>query len=242
MSPNGQQMSDSEDPRRAISPQNSRNVKPVNGIVSQPFPANTSKGKAPVRPRREDDDVLGTDDGIDDSYSRERTVSPEQMTRAKSPAQFSVASRAVSPANGYADGQPPSLTGAMNGLTGRASPAIDRSKPPVDAFLQESQGSPTTSAFPGQGHGRNGSVTVTTDLLKDLKIKEAELESVKKQTGWMRVALAQASRLGFVHSEQDITQEGDEGSSEGLNADMLLKFKRLKAQLQVRVGSRIYHD
>lgn len=239
MSPGILQGSDSEDPRRAISPQNVRSVKPTNGVVSQPFPANKGKGKAPMRPRREDDDVLGTDDGMDDSYSRERAMTPDQTARAKSPAQFSVASRAVSPANGFVDGQPPSLVGTMNGIPGRASPAIDRTRPPVDAFYQEPQGSPIASGFPGHGHGRNGSVTVTADLLKDLKTKEAQLESMKKQTGWMKAALAQASRTGFVYSERDTSEAGDETEGEGSNNGMLLKFKQLKAQLQVRTIPRI---
>ncbi|KAJ7492803.1 hypothetical protein FB451DRAFT_1389152 [Mycena latifolia] len=242
MSPSIPPGADPEDPRRAVSPPNARN-RPPNGMAN-------GKGKTPLRPRREDDDATGPDDSMDEApRERERTMSPEQIPpsaaapiRAKSPA-FSVASRAVSPANGVGggggDSQPPNMVGvsmALSNLSGRGSPAIDRTRPPNDAFYNAAPGSPTggNSHF---GHGsRNGSLNVTSDLLKDLKAKEVELEGVKRQMAWMKEALAKASKSGYVYVDRDGGQEGVnggmEGTSDGRSAELALKFKQFKAQMQ----------
>jgi hypothetical protein len=164
-------------------------------------------------------------------------MSPEQMQgRAKSPAQFIVASRAVSPANGSMDayGGSPNIVGVtmgINGISGRQSPAVDRSKPPGDAFYNGSVN--------GHHHSssRAGSVTnVTADLLRDLKTKDIELEGLKRQMIWMKEALGKASRSGYVYVDRD----GNAGTNEISDADdgkvteIVLKFKQFKAQVQVR--------
>ncbi|KIJ65005.1 hypothetical protein HYDPIDRAFT_27741 [Hydnomerulius pinastri MD-312] len=132
MSPTGPQ-SDSEDLRRAMSPPGSRpGTRTPNGIPTQaqgPNMMNASanaKGKAPMRPRRDDDDILGhsTDDGhaTDTGATSEsasmsmgvgagtagaRAPSPTDSTvqaqRARSPNSFGVAGRAMSP-GGIVDG------------------------------------------------------------------------------------------------------------------------------------------
>lgn len=245
MSPSIPPGADPEDPRRAVSPANARNVKSPNGLANV-----NGGGKPPVRPRRGDSD--GADDSMDDrDVVRERTMSPEQAApppaaapasiRAKSPA-FSVASRAVSPANGIGggvDSQPPNMVGmsmALNNLSGRGSPAIDRdrSKPPTDAFYNNAPGSPTGGSHFGHG-SRQGSVNTTSELIKDLKTKEMELEGVKRQMAWMKEALGKASKAGYVYVDregQQVNGETEE-SSAGKNAELALKFKQFKAQMQV---------
>ncbi|KAJ7042429.1 hypothetical protein C8F04DRAFT_945639 [Mycena alexandri] len=237
MSPSIPPGADPEDPRRAVSPANARNIKPPNGMVN-------GKGKAPVRPPREDEDPTGADDSMEDApRERERTMSPEQMAppavaapiRAKSPP-FTVPSRAVSPANGAngGDPQPPNITGVLGGpLTGRNSPAVDRSRPPTDAFYNAAPGSPTGNGHFGHG-SRQGSVNnVTSDLLKDLKAKEIELEGVKRQMVWMKETLGRASKAGFVYTDREGTQvNGTEETSDGKNAELALRFKQFKAQMQ----------
>ncbi|KAJ7706377.1 hypothetical protein B0H17DRAFT_1156675 [Mycena rosella] len=254
MSPSIPPGADPEDPRRAMSPANARN-KPPNGMSNgMSNGISNGKGKGPVRPRREDDDG-NPDDSMDEApRERERTTSPEQMAppaatasiRAKSPA-FSV--RAVSPPNGPngGDSQPPSMVGvsmALNNLGGgRGSPAIDRSRPPPDAFYNATPGSPTggNSHF---GHGsRQGSVNnVTSDLLKDLKAKEMELEGVKRQMAWMKEALAKASKSGYVYVDRDGGQEdvngGMEGSGDARSAELALKFKQFRAQMQTAMAEQ----
>lgn len=215
--------SDVED-RRALSPNGSN--KPVNGIVP---PAGVTK--APMRPRREDDHVDLTEPPAKEVLSTRRATSPEQplQDRAKSP--HTAGSRAVSP-TGTDIGQAPNMASmTMNGLGGRVSPIIDRSKPPPDGFFPTG-GSPTVNGFTHHhSSSRQGSVSnVTSDLLRDLKAKEVELEGVRRQMIWMKEALVKASRSGYVYTDKDGGQLED--SVESQNTELLLQFKQFKAQMQ----------
>ncbi|KAK0246372.1 hypothetical protein EDD85DRAFT_54859 [Armillaria nabsnona] len=215
--------SDVED-RRALSPNGSN--KPVNGIVP---PSGTAK--APMRPRREDDHVDLTEPPAKEVLSTRRATSPEQplQDRAKSP--HTTGSRAVSP-TGTDIGQAPNMASmTMNGLGGRVSPIIDRSKPPPDGFFPTG-GSPTVNGFTHHhSSSRQGSVSnVTADLLRDLKAKEVELEGVRRQMIWMKEALVKASRSGYVYTDKDGGQLED--SVESQNTELLLQFKQFKAQMQ----------
>lgn len=233
MSPTPVPNSETEDPRRAMSPASARSTKPVNGAVFS-----NGKGKTPLRPKREDDDII-IDDNVDsrtsESYTRERRVSPDQgqPARAKSPGQFSVVNRAMSP-NG--EGQQPNLVGvtmaAVNGVNGRSSPAGDRerTKTPTDAFYNPSGSSAVNGVVRPASRTGNGSVgNVTADLLRDLKAKEVELESVKKQLAWTREGLGKASRAGYIFVDRDDISEVGEGQT----TELALKFKQFKAQIQV---------
>lgn len=195
MSPSTAPTLESEDPRRAMSPASLRSVKTVNGTV-QPNP--NGKGRPPSRPKREDDEII-IDDNADtrtsESYTRERTVSPDQgpPSRAKSPGQHNVASRGMSP-NGESQnpsGQQPNMVGmtmaTVNGVAGRSSPAVDRerSKTPTDGSHSTSGPSGINGFVRPASRTGNGSVgNVAADLLRDLKAKELELESTKKQLAW----------------------------------------------------------
>ncbi|KAG7450113.1 uncharacterized protein BT62DRAFT_961698 [Guyanagaster necrorhizus] len=214
--------SETED-RRALSPNGSS--KPVNGVIP---PSGTAK--APMRPRREDDHVDPTEPPVKEMLStRIRATSPDQPLhdRAKSP--HTIGSRAVSP-TGPDIGQVPNMASmTMNGLGGRVSP--DRSKPPPDGFYSTG-GSPIVNGFTHhQSSSRQGSVNnVTADLLRDLKTKELELEGVRRQMIWMKEALINASRSGYVYTDKDGSQLED--GVEGQNAELLLQFKQFKAQMQ----------
>ncbi|KIK70799.1 hypothetical protein GYMLUDRAFT_66014 [Collybiopsis luxurians FD-317 M1] len=227
MSP-AMQNSDTEDARRAVSPPNARSTKPVNGVTTQPFPPGPVKGKGPGRSKREDDDSAMTDDGLDpvmsDPAARERAMSPEQSSRAKSP-QFSIASRAVSP-NGVETASAPNMVSMA--LNGRSSPAVDRSRPPPDAFYNPH--SPHANGHVRSG-SKNGSIgNVTADLVRDLKNKELELEGMKRQMAWMKEALGKATRAGFIYAERDL---GDTDSGTLPENELVLKFKQFRAQMQI---------
>lgn len=193
MSPSGPH-SDTEDLRRAMSPPGTRPGTrtpngmtapiPTQSLVSMSTPGTNTKVKAPVRPRRDEEETLGTDDGhttdtgvISESANAmstgigatERTPTPTdpqtQAQRARSPTSFGIAGRTMSPVGGNIDGyeqqgQPSTMTSvAMNmngGLAARSpSPIIDRSKPPVDAFYQSSPSStPLTSTYT-HSHGHS---------------------------------------------------------------------------------------
>ncbi|KAJ7596845.1 hypothetical protein C8J56DRAFT_918475 [Mycena floridula] len=223
MSPT-QPASDSED-RRSMSPANAARKSSGASLPN-------GKGKTPMRPRRDDEEFLDESMEVttNESFTRERAASPENQPRdrAKSPAQFSVASRAVSPANGI-DGQQPNIVGM---LSGRASPAIDRSKPPVDAFYNP--GTTTVNGYHNPG-SRNGSVSnITADLLRDLKAKEVELENVKRQMTWMKEALSKASRSGYIYVDREGTEvanDVDDGGN-GRYTELALKFKQFKSNIQ----------
>jgi len=240
MSPSVVPNSDSEDPRRAMSPASTRSVKPVNGVVQQSIP--NGKNKAPSRPKREDEDII-VDDSIDtrtsESHTRERTVSPDQgqPARAKSPGQFSVGGRAMSPSGDpHTSGQQPNMIGVtmttVNGINGRSSPAVDRDRTKTSADgYSNPPGSPGLNGFvrPASRTG-NGSVgNVAADLLRDLKAKDVELEGAKKQLAWMREGLSKASRAGYIFADRD----GIPDDGEGQGTELVLKFKQFKAQIQV---------
>ncbi|OJA16234.1 hypothetical protein AZE42_00038 [Rhizopogon vesiculosus] len=254
MSPTGTPP-DADDIRRAMSPPGSRpGTRTPNGIPAQPSPNNT-KGKAPMRPRRDDGDVLGTDDGHGTDtgansesihVTRDRAPSPEQ-TRARSPTSFGVAGRAMSPASQigsdpYGGVQPPSVASvAIGNLAARSpSPVVDRSKPPLDAFYQPSSGSPTVNGI-GHAHGKYGSTgNVTADLIRDYKAKEMEVEALRRREAWMKTALSKASRSGFVQLDEEALEADDVDLQDATSddqkklADMVMNFKHFKTQMQTK--------
>ncbi|KDR85383.1 hypothetical protein GALMADRAFT_1324087 [Galerina marginata CBS 339.88] len=252
-------MSPSVAQERAISPSGGRSQQP-NGVVQQALTnvaVANGKAKAPVRPKREDEDT-------DDGYDMVSSESYQTQTRAKSPAQMSTTSRAVSPPlngtqapnmmavsmgiNGVTGRSSPAITGRGSPLPGRASPVVDRSRAMGGGGNGETyqngvnNPSPTINGFvrPPSRTGNGGSVgNVTADLIRDLKAKDVELDSVKRQMAWMKEALTKATRAGFVHTDREGTPEvfmSNTASSEDGNdskyAELAIKFKQFKAQVQ----------
>ena len=257
---NGRSMSPSVAPERAISPSGRPGP---NAVVQQGFSNATMAGngkgnKAPVRPERGEGDLNAQEEGYDmvssESFGvRERTVSPGEQTRAKSPAQASVGSRAVSPSSNPGHPPPnligvsmgingrssPAITGRASPITGRASPAVDRPRPGGEGH---SVAAAHTNGFVPSRNG-NGSVgNVTADLLRDLKAKDVELDSVRRQMVWMKEALAKATRAGYVQTDREGSPDlADDGAKESRYADLALKFKQFKAQMQVSRHANINH-
>jgi hypothetical protein len=192
MSPTGPQ-SDTEDLRRAISPPGTRpgtrtpngmiTPAPAQNLVSMSNPGTSTKVKAPVRPRRDEEEILGTDDGhatdtgvtsesanggSTGTRSTERAPTPTdtqvQAQRAKSPTLFGITGRAMSPVgsiDGLAQqGQPATITSVAMSTNGNLaarspSPIIDRSKPPLDAFYQSSPSTTPLSNSYTHSHGHS---------------------------------------------------------------------------------------
>ena len=245
----GRSMSPSVALERAISPSGRPGL---NGAVQQTFSNSviTSNGKGnkvPVRPERGDGDYGAQEDGYDmvssESFSvRERTVSPDQQTRAKSPAQASVVSRTVSPSNaGHA---PPNMIGISMGTNGRSSPAVagraspitGRASPVVERPRPGGEGYSTAAAQMNgfaRHAGNNSAGNVAADLLRDLKAKDVELDSVRRQMVWMKEALAKATRAGFVQTDRESSPDLADDGKEGRYAELALKFKQFRAQMQV---------
>jgi len=208
-----------------------------NGMTVQPLPNNGLGGGKPKRPRREgDEDFLGTDEGHGTdatSDSVHRAPSPEQgPTRAKSPGSV----RAISPTGG--EMQQASIAARLQARS--PSPIVDRTKPPSDAFYSGIK-SPTTNGFvsarPGSSTGMIGAGStgnITADLIRDLKVKESEVDALQNREIWMKAALLKASRSGFVYEDREAA-EGDLSliRDEQKVAELVLNFKQFRAQIQV---------
>lgn len=245
---NGRSMSPSVVPERTISPSGRPGP---NGVIQQAFSSSavTGKGnKAPVRPDRGDGDFNAQEDGYDmvssESFGvRERTVSPDQQTRAKSPAETGVGSRAVSPSSNPGHAPPniigvsmgingrssPAVTGRASPITGRASPAVERPRPGGDSTAAHTNGFARPPSRTGNGSVGN----VATDLLRDLKAKDVELDSVRRQMVWMKEALGKATRAGYVQMDREGSPDlADDGAKESKYAELALRFKQFRAQMQ----------
>jgi hypothetical protein len=75
---------------------------------------------------------------------------------------------------------------------------------------------------------------VTADLLRDLKAKDVELDSVRRQMVWMKEALAKATRAGYIQTDREGSPDlADDGAKESRYAELALKFKQFRAQMQV---------
>ena len=247
---NGRSMSPSVAPERAISPSGR-----TDGVSQQTFSnsviaGNVKGNRTPIRPERGDGDYGAQEDGYDmvssESFGvRERTVSPDQQSRAKSPAQ-SVASRAVSPSSIAGHAPPniigvsmgingrssPAVTGRASPLAGRASPVVERPRPGGEGY---SAAAPQTNGFtPASRNGNNSVGNVAADLVRDLKAKDAELDSVRKQMVWMKEALAKATRAGYVQTDREGSPDiADNDAKESRYTELAVKFKQFRAQMQV---------
>ena len=224
---------DSETLRRTISPMNT--PKPYDVQPSQYTSA--EKGKAPMRPKREEEDS----DPSDVNRAAERAISPEQRARSPTYTGTSGATRATSPVQrqGFVDDQPVSMTSVAisaskdvgSSLASRSiSPPVDRSKPPADAFYTSGRNdSPGTVTPQPNGHIQN-SPSPTTSSVEDMKKREA----------WLKAALIRASRSGFVYADAQDPQEdlvldfanADQGETKRV-VEMIMNLKHMRAAIQV---------
>ncbi|KAG8959406.1 Negative regulator of mitotic exit, partial [Tulasnella sp. 419] len=249
---------------RASSPSSRNVIKPPNGAIttlgaggaamaasggSPSLGRSTREGSVPPqRPRREDDSSFTIDRSDEDSTPS--TITNNTVTEK---------SRAMSPNTSRLAGAPSVEALRSNGLAARSPSPVVTAPPPSDAFYPTGGGtkSPQTNGFP-QGHahrGSAGSINTSPETLILLKQKEVELEAMKRRENWMKAALSQATKMGFVWSNVDVEldenvvggwlngngeEEGSEnGSSVGGNgggaakmAEMVMRMKQERAKLQ----------
>lgn len=223
---------DSETLRRTMSPANT----PRTGDTPSQYTA-ADKGKAPMRPRREDEDS----DPSDMNGAADRVTSPE--LRARSPTYANGPSRTVSPVQrqGIVEEQPVSMTsiaisaskdGGPGLATRSVSPPVDRSKPPADAFyIAGRNGSPGTITPQPNGH-MHGSPSPSASAIEDMKKREA----------WLKAALIKASRSGFVYADaQDPPEDlvlnfanADQGETKRV-VEMIMNLKHTRAAIQTTI-------
>jgi hypothetical protein len=221
MSPNGAMSPDPEELRRAISPTS----RPQQNGVSQGSFTSKDKGKAPMRPRRSDDDMYGVDSGNETntftSVERvERAISPDN--RAKSPTVNAPSNRALSPSQfvGEEGGQSLSRADIVS--------ATDRSKSPVEVSYA------TRTASPAYVNGANWGGSDPEAFV-----------SMQKREAWLKAALVRASRSGFVYADSqeppedlvlDFSATGDQGESKRV-VEMVMNLKHMRASIQVRLSN-----
>lgn len=225
---------DSETLRRTMSPTNT----PRTNDTSPSQYTSAEKGKAPMRPKRDEEDS----DPCDTNRAAERATSPEQ--RAKSPTHTgtSGATRTVSPVQrqGLGDDQPISMTTIVmstskdggSSLASRSiSPPVDRSKPPADAFYTPGRNSsPGTVTPQPNGHIHNSPSPSSSGI-----------EDMRKREAWLKAALVRASRSGFVYADaQDPPEDlvldfahADQGETKRV-VEMIMNLKHMRAAIQVR--------
>lgn len=222
---------DSEILRRTMSPTNASRTNDAQYTAEE-------KGKAPMRPKREEDNDLS-----DANRAAERAISPEQRARSPTSTGTSGVIRTVSPVQRQAfDDQPASMTsiavstsgGGGSGLATRSvSPPVDRSKPPPDAFYTSGRDdSPGTVTPQPNGHTHNS------------PSPSASSEDMKRREAWLKAALIRASRSGFIYADaQDPPEDlildfanADQGETKRV-VEMIMNLKHMRAAIQVRSRS-----
>ena len=246
--------SDGEDARRVLSPVPSSQNKQPNGNAIQSSYSSDAKGKKPMRPQRGDDLYGSSAENVDnsaDTQVRERAKSPSGSERSKSPIDVEAPERAVSPQGNdignYSRQQPAnmaSLTMQRNVYPPRgSSPVVDRNKPTEGYFSSTGRASPTVN---GVGpHIRPGSTgNVTADLIRDLKVKDAEVEEMRRRETWMRMTLKNATLAGFTTGDRELdvgrsdrqSPVGDDADVKAL-ASVIVRLKQEQARIQVRFSN-----
>ncbi|KIP12569.1 hypothetical protein PHLGIDRAFT_97993 [Phlebiopsis gigantea 11061_1 CR5-6] len=238
ISPSGEPTSDAEDPRRAMSPSSMRSVQ--NGIALGGN-NNNLRGKQVLRAPQEESEDFDGDSSPEVASSAERAVSPDQA-RAKSPSALA-SNRAISPILQAPEHyEPISMTRAaidMNGsaaaLRSTSPTASDRGKTSLDGYYGHKATSPTVNGF---SHTKSGSTSnITADLMRDLKGKEGEIQSMKKREVWMKAALTKATRSGFIYADGEaFSSDADDDDIDSRKvADMVMNLKHFKAKIQATI-------
>lgn len=230
--------SDTDDSKQEIG----RVRSPPNGGM-QPFPNQTqmtmpsaSGKRPPTRPPRDQQgaaDLAVVRGGLSDAEDPRATD-----VRSKSPTNVMGGPRVMSPPNG----QPAMGYNAPNANRALRSP----SPPPADAFVYPNNKGPngqsqTGRVSPMMGHNRPGSQSnIAADVMREMRAKEAELETLRRRETWMRAALSKASKAGF--SWNDLPFDGDgegdnvrqEAGSEDARrlVDLAFRLKQERAVLQ----------
>ncbi|KAI0257057.1 hypothetical protein BJV78DRAFT_1159906 [Lactifluus subvellereus] len=216
-----QQPVDPEELRRAISPQNVRMQRPTpNGLPSQPSPMNGRPGRA----------LGGEDDGEGSAESaiRERALSPDQA-RARSPP-----ARAASPTGPVSI---ESLVKIVQHQRSESPMVVDRerAKSPraKSPDAQQSNLASVNGFTPAHGTKAGSTGNVTAELIRDLKARETELETLRRREAWMKAMLAQASHAGFVYAN---ASPGDEDygltDEQPKIAEAVISLKQLHGRIQ----------
>ncbi|KAG8820102.1 Negative regulator of mitotic exit [Serendipita sp. 401] len=117
-----------------------------------------------------------------------------------------------------------------------------RSPSPPGAFIKQP---PNGTGRISPAVGRPGSTSnIAGDLVRDLRAKDAELETMRRRETWMRAALSKANKAGFSWNDIPV-DDGDDikGSEPETNEakkllDLAFKLKQERASLQASVADQ----
>jgi len=176
----------------------------------------------PQRPRREGDEEY------------RRAMSPPNLP----PSPTNPTHRVVSPTN--------AKNGFNSSILGTRSPSprmrmLDRDPdtgrpvPPADAFYYGR--SPTTNGFSPKVRPNSLQGSGSSELMNQLKSRDAELEAGRKREAGLRVILKKAMQSGFVAEYEDEDEKSEDGEDDddliGKLTDALVRLKHEKASIQV---------
>lgn len=211
----------------------------------------------PQQSSEDDEVVLGSGRSREGAFSPDAQSSRTVRNNARSPTPTNGSqARAMSPTTNGPSPQAPAQI-ISNRLAARSPSPVVSTPPPGDAFHYGARPAPaplkqvvngsSSSSVPRAGSPASniaaGSVrgSPSNEVLRDLRAKDAELESARRRETWMRAALLKARSQGFVWGDQDLadalrdTQGTADGSVDRQQLqDLVLKFRTDYARMEVR--------
>ena len=235
--------SDTDDGRHGMASGGGSRVKAPGGM--QPFPnqpTNSSSKRPPTRPPRDEQgasELAEVRTGISDTEGtqglRLHMKSPEQMVRSKSPPNVH---RAMSPQNGTSPPNVAAMSMTRNVL-GARSPSPGGG-PTAEPFVYGPSPAKPLNGRTSPVVGRPGSTGhIAADLIREMRAKDAELETLRRRETWMRAALSKATKAGFSYNDvqtddgEDLRGHEPESNDARKLLDMAFRLKQERAGLQV---------
>jgi hypothetical protein len=118
------------------------------------------------------------------------------------------------------------------------SPLVERERtksPDSQNYVQQQPNLPSANGFTSVQSAKAGSAgNITTDMIRDVKARDAELETLRRREAWMKAALAQALHAGFVYVNASPGDE-DRGVTDEQPkiAEAVITLKKLHGRIQV---------
>jgi hypothetical protein len=119
------------------------------------------------------------------------------------------------------------------------SPVVERERtksPDTQNYGQQQPNLASANGLTSVHGAKTGSAgNVTTDLIRDVKARDAELERLRRREAWMKAALSQAMHAGFVYVNANLGDE-DRGVTDEQPkiAEAVITLKKRHGRIQVR--------
>jgi hypothetical protein len=118
------------------------------------------------------------------------------------------------------------------------SPLVERERtksPDTQIYAQQQPNLASANGLISVYSAKTGTAgSVTTDLIRDVKARDAELERLRRREAWMKAALSQAMHAGFVYVNANLGDE-DRGVTDEQPkiAEAVITLKKLHGRIQV---------